>query len=93
MRETLGGGTSSNYNRTKRVLRKLKYERLLRENTTKVTDCRCWTVDAQCYVTKKFLFGKKCTKVVVTINGIGSPTVKRTFYFDPKQYTLWLLRK
>lgn len=51
----------------------------------------CFNPSAKCHVTKKPLFARKCIKVKCAISTPLSGFFM-TYYFTPKQYTLWCLK-
>lgn len=90
MRETLGTGTYSD--RLERVLERVTDYEMLKKRITHIEDCRCWELKARCYVSKKRLFGRKCTKVHTQRDGIRFESIKKTFYFDPNQFLIWQMK-
>lgn len=51
----------------------------------------CFNPRAFCWNSGKSLFLKPATVVKTVIEGPGDP-LKETFYFEPKRYTVWLLK-
>lgn len=68
-------------------------EWMIRERTNEVKENRlCFNPFAFCWDSGRRLFLKRATVVHTLVTGPGDP-LKETFYFEPKRYTLWLLKK
>lgn len=66
---------------------------MIRERTIGVDENRlCFNPWAFCWSSGKRLFLKRATVVHTEITGPGDP-LKESFYFDPKRYTIWLLKQ
>lgn len=64
-----------------------------RERITNVSNEKiCLNPKAKCYVTGKRLFGRKCI-VVDCVFEVPIDMFTSRYYFEPKQYTVWCLRK
>lgn len=65
---------------------------MIRERTVEVCEKRvCFNPRAFCWASGKRLFLKPATVIHTMITGPGDP-LKETFYFEPKRYTMWLLK-
>lgn len=93
MGKALNRDRKSREDRLSRVLSRVSDYGLLTSYVTKIQDCRCWSVRARCFLTKKLLFGKKCTKVTTVRDTTLTLRVEKTFYFDPNQYLIWKLKR
>jgi hypothetical protein len=57
-----------------------------------VFQTRCLRPFTRCWDSNKPLFLKKCVKVVCALHGPGEPVFTQ-YYFEPKRWTLRLLKK
>ena len=65
---------------------------MIRERTVKVCEKRiCFNPRAFCWSSGKSLFLRPATVVNTLVAGPGDP-LKETFYFEPKRYTIWLIK-
>lgn len=65
---------------------------MIKERVVSVKEnCICLRPGAFCWATGHSLFLRRATKVTTAIDGPGD-RLWETFYFIPKQYTLWLLK-
>jgi hypothetical protein len=63
----------------------------LERRVESISEIFCLSPFAKCWDTRKKLFLKKCVKVTCAVYGPGDPV--HTFYhFDPKRWTLRLLK-
>jgi hypothetical protein len=66
---------------------------MIRQRTVEVNENRiCFNPRAFCWESGKRLFLKRATVVHTLVIGPGDP-LKETFYFEPKRYTMWLLKQ
>lgn len=65
---------------------------MIKHRTVRVTERSiCFNIRAFCWASGKRLFLKPVIVVHTQITGPGEP-VDEKFYFEPKQYTVWLLK-
>ena len=66
---------------------------MIKNRTVRVEEISiCFNIRAFCWDSGKRMFLKPVTVVHTQIDGPGDP-VKEKFYFEPKHYTLWLMKQ